>query len=38
MMDALGVKGTVRASFAVYNSLDDVTRLINAVEKAVDML
>lgn len=38
MMDALGVKGTVRASFAIYNTLDDVARLINAVEKAVDML
>ncbi len=38
MMDALGVNGTVRASFAIYNTLDDVVHLINAVEKAVDML
>lgn len=38
LMDALGVKGTIRASFAVYNTLEDVERLITAVEKAVDML
>lgn len=38
LMDALGVKGTIRASFAIYNNLDDVKRLITAVEKAVDIL
>ncbi|KJY82358.1 cysteine sulfinate desulfinase [Vibrio galatheae] len=38
LMDALGVKGTIRASFALYNTLEDVDRLINAVEKAVGML
>ncbi|CAM3574848.1 cysteine desulfurase CsdA [Vibrio aquimaris] len=38
LMDALGVKGTIRASFAVYNNLEDVDRLIAGVEKAVDML
>ncbi|WP_341663078.1 cysteine desulfurase CsdA [Vibrio sp.] len=38
LMDALGVKGTLRASFAVYNNLEDVDRLIVGVEKAVDML
>lgn len=38
LMDALGVKGTIRASFAVYNTLEDVERLVTAVEKAVDML
>ncbi|NIY85021.1 aminotransferase class V-fold PLP-dependent enzyme, partial [Vibrio hepatarius] len=38
LMDALNVKGTVRASFAIYNTLDDVERFIQAVEKAVDML
>ena len=37
-MDALGVKGTLRASFAVYNNFEDVDRLIAGVEKAVDML
>ena len=38
LMDALNVKGTVRASFAIYNTQDDVERFIQAVEKAVDML
>lgn len=38
LMDALGVKGTVRASFAIYNTMEDVERFIAAVEKAVDML
>lgn len=38
LMDALNVKGTVRASFAIYNTDDDVERFIQAVEKAVDML
>ncbi|MBN3491454.1 cysteine desulfurase CsdA [Vibrio neptunius] len=38
LMDALGVKGTVRASFAIYNTQEDVDRLVAAVEKAVDML
>ncbi len=38
MMDALGVKGTVRASFALYNSVEDVERLVEAVEKALDLL
>ncbi|WP_394145441.1 cysteine desulfurase CsdA [Vibrio atypicus] len=38
LMDALNVKGTIRASFAIYNTQEDVDRLIKAVEKAVDML
>lgn len=38
LMDALNVKGTVRASFAIYNTHDDVERFIQAIEKAVDML
>ncbi|WP_394150704.1 cysteine desulfurase CsdA [Vibrio maritimus] len=38
LMDALGVKGTVRASFAIYNSVEDVERFVAAVKKAVDML
>ncbi|MGB1972802.1 MAG: cysteine desulfurase CsdA [Vibrio toranzoniae] len=37
-MDALNVKGTVRISFGIYNNIDDVERLIAAIEKAVDML
>lgn len=38
LMDALGVKGTIRASFAAYNTEEDVERLIEGVAKAVDML
>jgi cysteine sulfinate desulfinase len=38
LMDALGLKGTVRASFAIYNTIDDVDAFIRAVGKAVDML
>ncbi|MBE3656192.1 cysteine sulfinate desulfinase [Vibrio navarrensis] len=38
LMDALGVSGTVRVSFAIYNTMDDVERLINAVKKALELL
>ncbi len=38
LMEAFGVKGTVRISFGVYNTEEDVDRLIAAIEKAVDML
>ncbi|MGY3686104.1 cysteine desulfurase CsdA [Vibrio coralliilyticus] len=38
LMDALGVNGTVRASFAIYNTQQDVDKLVAAVEKAADML
>ncbi|GEM74025.1 cysteine desulfurase CsdA [Vibrio sagamiensis] len=38
LMDALNVKGTVRVSFGIYNTLEDVDKLIAAVEKALDML
>ncbi len=38
LMDALGVKGTIRASFAAYNTAEDVERLVAAVATAVDML
>ncbi|ELE2040369.1 cysteine desulfurase CsdA [Vibrio vulnificus] len=38
LMDALGIKGTVRVSFAIYNTMQDVEKLISALEKAVDML
>jgi len=38
LMDRLGVEGTVRASFGLYNSRDDVDTLISAIEKAKGML
>ncbi|MDE6515319.1 MAG: aminotransferase class V-fold PLP-dependent enzyme, partial [Bacteroidales bacterium] len=38
LMETLGISGTVRASFAVYNTLEEVGRLIKAVQKAKTML
>ncbi|MFS2225435.1 cysteine desulfurase CsdA [Pantoea sp. B65] len=38
LMAALGVSGTVRASFAPYNSLQDVAALIAAVHTAINLL
>ncbi|OIQ25742.1 cysteine desulfurase CsdA [uncultured Vibrio sp.] len=38
LMDALGIEGSVRVSFGIYNSQEDVIRLISAIEKAVDIL
>jgi len=37
-MDALKIKGTVRVSFAIYNTMEDVDKLVQAVEKAMDIL
>ncbi len=38
LMEAFGVKGTVRISLGVYNTEEEVDHLIAAIEKAVDML
>jgi len=38
LMDALGVAGTVRASFSLYNSRQDVDKLCRAVRTAASML
>ena len=38
IMDYFNISGTVRASFAVYNTLEEVDILVNAVEKARKML
>ena len=38
LMQALAVKGTLRASFAAYNTLDDVDKLVNAVTFAYQLL
>ncbi|MDH2435748.1 cysteine desulfurase [Pokkaliibacter sp. MBI-7] len=35
MMEALGLSGTIRASLAFYNNLDDVERFVDALRKAV---
>ncbi|MGL4726593.1 MAG: cysteine desulfurase CsdA [Scandinavium sp.] len=38
LLAALGVKGTLRASFAPYNTQEDVHALINAVDRALELL
>ncbi|MCC5856390.1 MAG: SufS family cysteine desulfurase [Idiomarina sp.] len=38
LMDRLGVPGTARASFSIYNTLDEVELLFRGLEKARDML
>lgn len=38
LMDALGLTGTVRISFGIYNTEQEVEQLIAAINKAVDML
>ena len=38
LMQRLGVPGTVRASFSLYNNDDDVARLLEAVDKAATFL
>jgi cysteine desulfurase/selenocysteine lyase len=34
LMERLGIPGTVRASFSIYNTQDDVTRLFEGIHKA----
>ena len=38
LMARFGITGTVRASFALYNTMEDVEALVAATEKAVGML
>lgn len=38
LLAALGVNGTLRASFAPYNTQDDVYALVNAVDRALELL
>lgn len=38
IMDYYGIPGTVRASFALYNTFDDVDALVEAIKKAVAVL
>ena len=38
LMSRLGISGTVRASFAIYNSREDIDKLILAVEKAREIV
>lgn len=38
LMDHFGIPGTVRASFALYNTREDIDRLVAATERALKML
>ena len=38
LMESLGLSGTVRASFSLYNNEEDVDRLVHAVEKATTFI
>ncbi len=38
LIDSLGLLGTVRASFAVYNTQDDIQQLVKAINKVLPML
>jgi cysteine desulfurase/selenocysteine lyase len=38
LMARFGITGTTRASFAAYNTLDEVEKLVTAVDKALSML
>lgn len=38
LMQALGIEGTVRASFALYNTLDECDRFIQALHRVTPML
>jgi cysteine desulfurase/selenocysteine lyase len=38
LMQRFGIPGTVRASFAVYNTREEVDLLISALKKAINML
>ena len=38
LMDTYGIPGTVRASFAFYNSVEDIDQLVEGVKRAVKML
>ncbi len=38
LMNAFGIEGTVRVSFGIYNTFEEIDRFIVALKKAVDML
>jgi len=38
IMEYLGISGTVRASFAMYNTFEEVDQLTNGIKKAIKML
>ena len=38
LMDRFKIPGTVRASFAIYNTKEEIDRLVNGLQKAIKML
>jgi len=38
LMDRFGIPGTVRASFAIYNTMDEIDSLVQATRKAIQIL
>jgi len=38
LMDRYGIPGTVRASFALYNTRDDADRLVQALQRIQPLL
>jgi len=38
IMEYFGISGTVRASFAMYNTFEEIDKLVNGVNKAIQML
>jgi len=38
IMKALGIKGTIRVSLAMYNTKEDIDKFINALNKAIEIL
>ncbi|WP_298297632.1 aminotransferase class V-fold PLP-dependent enzyme [Hydrotalea sp.] len=38
LMHRLGVPGTIRASFAVYNTMEEIDKLVSGIQKSVKML
>lgn len=38
LMKSLGIEGTVRASFALYNTIEEIDKLESGIQKAVKML
>jgi cysteine desulfurase/selenocysteine lyase len=38
LMNRFGIRGTVRASFAMYNTKEEVDKLITGLQKAIKML
>jgi cysteine desulfurase/selenocysteine lyase len=37
VMDAMGIEGTVRASFAIYNTKEEIDILVRGIERAAKM-